>query len=284
MLFSIIWGLWAQSMQNSSFSKGTETIYHGTITHFSEIDVSKGEPYKDFGRGFYAAEKLNQAEGLAISRKVGKMNAVASGIIRRPSGVTLCKFEANIIAYLYTYAFDIAKAKMFEKQGMLRIKVFESADLEWFDFVLHNRDTEPTIHEYDIVKGPTANDDTFFVINRYHTGKFGNVGSYSAKQKALKALKAQKLGIQYYFKNELAVSTLKKIEERIVMNVTQHDVTLLLENMALILMKQTGKDQESVIKELFLSKFYKELLEGKIEMAKMTPQTAVVCYETEAAQ
>jgi hypothetical protein len=82
----------------------------------------------------------------------------------------------------------------------------------------------------------------------------------------------------------LAVSTLKKIEERIVMNVTQHDVTLLLENMALILMKQTGKDQESVIKELFLSKFYKELLEGKIEMAKMTPQTAVVCYETEAAQ
>ena len=41
------------------------TVYHGTVDEFGVIDVSKGKPYKDFGRGFYAAWSMEHAIRLA---------------------------------------------------------------------------------------------------------------------------------------------------------------------------------------------------------------------------
>ena len=37
------------------------TVYHGTTSLIDVIDVSKGKPYKDFGRGFYVTQDLNHA-------------------------------------------------------------------------------------------------------------------------------------------------------------------------------------------------------------------------------
>ena len=41
------------------------TLYHGTNTDFSEIDLAKSFPLKDFGQGFYLATIREQAERMA---------------------------------------------------------------------------------------------------------------------------------------------------------------------------------------------------------------------------
>ena len=65
------------------------------------------------------------------------------------------------------------------------------------------------------------------------------------------------------------------------MKISQHDVSLLFENMTLLLMKQTCKEQEQLIRELFRSKFYGELLLGKIDIAKISPKEAVERFNEE---
>jgi len=45
------------------------TVYHGTTSLIDVIDVSKGKPNKDFGRGFYVTQDLNHAMSLALRNK-----------------------------------------------------------------------------------------------------------------------------------------------------------------------------------------------------------------------
>ena len=40
-------------------------LYHGSNLEFCEIDLNKGLPAKDFGRGFYATSSLECAEKTA---------------------------------------------------------------------------------------------------------------------------------------------------------------------------------------------------------------------------
>lgn len=40
-------------------------LYHGTYTDFQEIELDKCLPYKDFGKGFYLTDILEQADAMA---------------------------------------------------------------------------------------------------------------------------------------------------------------------------------------------------------------------------
>ena len=40
------------------------TLYHGTISDISKIDVTQGRGRKDFGRGFYMSVTKQQAVGM----------------------------------------------------------------------------------------------------------------------------------------------------------------------------------------------------------------------------
>ena len=40
-------------------------LYHGTNQDFSEIDLRKSKPNKDFGQGFYLSREYAQAMGMA---------------------------------------------------------------------------------------------------------------------------------------------------------------------------------------------------------------------------
>lgn len=40
-------------------------LYHGTYTDFQEIELDKCSPYKDFGKGFYLTDILEQADAMA---------------------------------------------------------------------------------------------------------------------------------------------------------------------------------------------------------------------------
>ena len=65
------------------------------------------------------------------------------------------------------------------------------------------------------------------------------------------------------------------------MKTTQHDISLLFENMVLLLNKKTGKDQEQLIRALFRSQFYSRLLTEEIDITLISPGEAVFQFMAE---
>ena len=165
------------------------TVYHGTTALFDKIDVSKGKPYKDFGKGFYVTKSKSHAEKLALRNKK----------------IAMEKSETHVEAYLYTYEMQKNNFSDFH------IKIFLEADLAWVQFVLANRKVRNRTHDYDIVTGPTANDDTMVVINAYLDGLYGELGSENALSTLLKNIEAEKLPEQIYFGSNKAVFLLSQM-------------------------------------------------------------------------
>jgi hypothetical protein len=118
-------------------------IYHGTFTPFDKIILSKGKGYKDFGRGFYTSVDIRQAKGIVERR-------------RRKSA-----YYRNKSGFVYVYNFELVWF------NSLNIKIFNTADMQWFDFVLNNRNCANSTHSYDLVIGPTADDDTSSTLLAY---------------------------------------------------------------------------------------------------------------------
>ena len=153
------------------------TIYHGSTSLFETIDITKGKPYKDFGRGFYVTESFSHARSIAVRTK--RLEKERSG--------------GKFPAYVYSYALDMDKVKDF------KIKEFSVADLDWMRFVLSNRSVHDKSHSYDIIIGPTANDDTSIVLKSYFSGLYGDIDSEKALQLALDMIEADNLPAQIYF-------------------------------------------------------------------------------------
>ena len=80
----------------------------------------------------------------------------------------------------------------------LKIKIFHVADIEWLDFVLLCREMGGGPHNYDMVIGPTADDNTAFCLKAYWDGLYGKIGSNAAKGILLNNLETENLGVQYY--------------------------------------------------------------------------------------
>ena len=157
-------------------------VYHGSTSLFDTIDVEKGKPYKDFGRGFYVTKSINHAKNIALRNK----------------RIELERYGRSSEACLYTYIFNMAGL------SCLNVKTFYEADLEWVQFVLANRKVRNRIHDYDVVIGPTANDDTMVVINAYLDGLYGEIGSMEALNTLLKHIEAEKLPGQIFFSSNEA--------------------------------------------------------------------------------
>jgi hypothetical protein len=166
--------------------KQSNIVYHGSTSLIDSIDVTKGKPFKDFGRGFYVTESKSHASNLAIRNKRIEMERFGR----------LCE------AYLYTYEIDMTELSGF------KIKRFPNADFEWLQFILSNRKARDREHDYDVVIGPTANDDTMVVINAYLDALYGEIGADDALMTLLKNIKADKLPGQIYFATNEAASTL----------------------------------------------------------------------------
>ncbi len=156
------------------------TLYHGTVSEIQYIDVHLGRGRKDFGKGFYMAVSKNQA--------VGMMHKKFKEVVRRNRG----KKDNAYVERLYEITLN---EKIFSD---LNIKIFETADLEWLDFILMCRENGGMPHNYDLVIGPTADDDTALCLKVYWDGLYGKVGSNASKTILLNNLETENLGIQYY--------------------------------------------------------------------------------------
>jgi hypothetical protein len=121
-------------------------VYHGSDVQIKTIDLSKCRVGTDFGRGFYVTRFLEQAESMAAR--------VASWHDTMP---VVTEFEFN------EYAFEDRDFKILRFNGYTD---------EWLDFIIKNRAsmTSKTMHDYDIVEGPVANDDIAARIYDYLNG------------------------------------------------------------------------------------------------------------------
>jgi len=162
------------------------TVYHGTTSLIDVIDVSLGKPYKDFGRGFYVSKSKDHASSLAL----------------RNRRIEIERYNKSCEAYIYTYEIDMSRLSGFNR------KEFLSADGEWLQFIISNRKVRDRSHNYDVVIGPTANDDTMVVINAYLDALYGEIGEEDALNTLLKNIMADKLPGQICFSSNEAASTL----------------------------------------------------------------------------
>ena len=96
-----------------------------------------------------------------------------------------------------------------DNPGELKIKVFKTADKEWIRFILENRDCEKSAHGYDIVIGPTADENTVTIINAYKEDLFATNYADEVLEALIKELKPENLPKQYFFGTDAAIKTLR---------------------------------------------------------------------------
>ena len=166
-------------------------LYHGTTYDFTAIDVGRGKPFKDFGQGFYATQSHESAINMAIrNRDIELRRLKRRGITR------------EITTWLYTYELDESKLES------LNVKRFGRADKEWVLFVTNNRTHNPHRHSYDIVIGPTANDQTNPTIQTYLNEGYGEVGSDRAIEILIEFLEPYNFPRQFFFGTQRATDLL----------------------------------------------------------------------------
>lgn len=122
------------------------TLYHGSFIAVPTPFVGLGRKKVDFGQGFYLTKLYQQA-------------ASWSETIAERKG----RFTQPIVSE-YELDFDAIKAEDF------RIKVFESYDLEWLEYVIDCRRGGEMQRKYDIVEGGVANDNVIDTVEDYENG------------------------------------------------------------------------------------------------------------------
>ena len=156
-------------------------LYHGTNQSFDSIDLIKYKPNKDFGRGFYLSADYEQALNMAQI----KTEQLQEG-------------EPIVMEY------EVDEIEM-QKLQILR---FEEYSEEWAEFILANRSnvTGGSIHQYDIVVGPIADDRVGVQLWKYEN----QLIDLPTLVKKLKYMKG--MTIQYFFGTKKAISLLKRVK------------------------------------------------------------------------
>lgn len=118
-------------------------VYHGTNQDIDKIDLSKGNKFKDFGQGFYVTTNIETAQRMATKKQ--KI------------------FGGQIV--IIEYEFD--DTALYSKE--LKTLLFpEQATADWIKFIARNRDrhSHDKTSEYDIIKGPIADDGVAVQLER----------------------------------------------------------------------------------------------------------------------
>lgn len=122
------------------------TLFHGSYVSVSTPLVKLGRKKVDFGQGFYLTKLREQAEAWAetIAERKGR--------------------NAEPILSTYSFDYDVVKSEGY------RIKIFESYDLEWLEYVVDCRKGGVMQYQYDIVEGGVANDNVIDTVEDYENG------------------------------------------------------------------------------------------------------------------
>ena len=150
-------------------------LYHGSSLVVDKPRLIEQTRGLDFGVGFYLTTKIEQARDFAEII-----------INRRKSGTP----TINI------YNFDEETAIK-----TLELLYFPEPNGDWLEFIRDNRLNSYTGKQYDIIKGPVANDKVYPTLLALISGQF-NI------EAALAAIKPYKLFDQYCLATESALTLL----------------------------------------------------------------------------
>ena len=120
-------------------------LYHGSNIEVKNPRILTSLRTGDFGRGFYTTSSINQARRWAQIR--ARQAEINLGIVS---------------------IFEVADT-IFENP-LLSVKTFTTANDEWLDFVLANRMDVEYEHQFDLVRGPVANDRVYACLNALEEG------------------------------------------------------------------------------------------------------------------
>jgi hypothetical protein len=152
-------------------------LYHSSNHSFDEVDLSKSKDKRDFGRGFYTTTLREQADDWARV------------LFDRYNGDGVFVYEME-----------------FEHTGGLLVKNYEGLSEEWLLMVQKNRTLGGIQHNFDIVQGPVANDQTARTIALYIAGIIN-------ANEAIERLKYNKVNNQVSFHTPVALFHLKLLRK-----------------------------------------------------------------------
>lgn len=152
-----------------------DILFHGGSHIITNPEIREPVRNLDFGKGFYLTSSIQQAERWVKKRLINSGDR----------------------GYVNTYEFDADNAFK-----TLKIKIFETADEEWIDFVIQNRMEDGFLHDYDIVVGPVADDKVYTQLSLFE-------GGIISKENLIENLLTFRLVDQYLFHTEKALPYLK---------------------------------------------------------------------------
>ena len=154
-------------------------LYHGTNAIIKNIDIAQSRVGKDFGLGYY----LTPDKQVAHRQAERKFEQFGTG---------------EVLVYKYFVDEEALKT--------LKVLRFDDYSLDWARFVLSNRRnrSRQQIHDYDIVKGPIADDVVGYQIRRVEEGII-------SEEKFLEEIKFHTVTIQYLFATQKAINLLQTI-------------------------------------------------------------------------
>ncbi len=164
-------------------------LYHGSNLVIDSINLAMCRPYKDFGKGFYLTDIVEQAKQMAerVSRIYG-----GSPIVN---------------------TFEIQDD--FKKASDIKIKDFGiQTTEEWAKFIMNNRnrafeDVKNALcnkdNKYDIVIGPVADDNMALLFRQYEN----EIIDFDT---LLKGMIYKKTSSQYSFHTEKSIRLLRKVD------------------------------------------------------------------------
>lgn len=122
------------------------TLYHGSYIAVPSPLVGLGRKKVDFGQGFYLTNLYKQAKSWAetIAERKGR--------------------NTQPIVSVYALGYTSIKNDGF------RVKIFESYNLEWLEYVIDCRRGGEMQKLYDIVEGGVANDNVIDTVEDYENG------------------------------------------------------------------------------------------------------------------
>ena len=219
-------------------------VYHGSHVEITKIELAKCLPQRDFGQGFYVTKFRHHAESWA--KIIGKKHHT-QGVVTE---------------------FDYTESPF--ARHICKIKRFDAYNEEWLDFVVANRRNkkEETVHNYDIVEGPVADDKVQFRINDYLKGAV-------SKQQFLKELSYHEETHQICFCTKVSLQLLENTKELV--SELAHINDPLIERFVL----DSGMDDKTAADTFFSSATFSKLADASTGLYERPWQEIYELLKTE---
>lgn len=157
-------------------------LYHGSVSNFNYIDLSKCTNRGDFGSGFYLS--------------VDKYHAISAGKRKLHSG--------KGIVYLYTYEV---------LNNNLDTLIFNNTDVNWLRTVLISRYGNGIAK--DVIAGATADASTYNILRRLPINSLSSMTNHEIEN-IISLLNTNKFAQQFCFRTQKSIQYLRLIGKELI--------------------------------------------------------------------